>query len=86
MSEPVARVIVDILGVYAAVGAVFAVAFALAGAARVDPAAKGAPWTFRVLILPGAAALWPLLALRWVRAAAEPPEERTAHRRTRRAL
>ena len=62
MSEPLARILVNVLGGYAGAGALFAVAFVLAGVARVDPAAKGAPWTFRVLILPGAAALWPWLA------------------------
>ena len=80
MSEPIARAVVGILGLYAGVGAVFAVVFALVGAARVDPAAKGAPWTFRLLILPGAAALWPVLAFRWARGAVEPPEERNGHR------
>ena len=51
---------------YAAVGAVFAVAFAWRGAARLDPAARGATWGFRVVILPAAAALWPWLLVRWL--------------------
>ncbi len=53
---------------YAAVGVVFAAVFAVWGVARVDPAAKGAPLGFRLLILPGCAALWPLLLRRWMRA------------------
>ena len=55
-------------GAYAAGGMLFAVAFAWRGAQRIDPAAQGAPWSFRLLIIPGAAALWPMLALRWWRA------------------
>ncbi len=51
--------------VYAAVGVVFALAFAWAGAARLDPGARGAGWGFKLMILPGSAALWPYLALRW---------------------
>jgi len=66
-------------GCYLAAGLVFALAFVTAGVQRVDPAAHGAPWGFRLLILPGAAALWPLLLARWVRGAG-PPEERNAHR------
>ncbi|MGI9625272.1 MAG: hypothetical protein ACR2QM_00435 [Longimicrobiales bacterium] len=55
--------------VYAALGAAFAVLFAWKGAARIDPSAAGASWGFRLLILPGAAAFWPWLLLRWSRAA-----------------
>jgi hypothetical protein len=53
------------LGVYLGVGLAFGVAFAIAGAGRVSPAARGTGWGFRVLIVPGAAALWPWLAWRW---------------------
>lgn len=66
-------------GVYVAAGLVFALAFVTVGVQRVDTAAQGAPWGFRLLILPGAVALWPLLMARWVRGAG-PPEERNAHR------
>ena len=69
---------------YAAVGCVFAVAFVVAGVHRIDPAAHGAGIGFRLLILPGAAAFWPLLALRWLRGA-PPPEEHNAHRAAARA-
>jgi hypothetical protein len=36
------------------------------GIQRVDPAARGMPLTARVLLVPGAAALWPLLLLKWI--------------------
>lgn len=71
MSESLAQPILLAAGVYAAVGLAFAVAFAARGAARLDAGARNAPLGFRILILPGAAALWPLLALRWLRARAE---------------
>lgn len=54
------------LGAYVGVGAVFALGFALWGVARIDPAAHGMPVTVRLLILPGAAALWPLLLCKLV--------------------
>ena len=56
------------LTVYGAAGLLFAAAFAVAGVGRVDPVAEHAPVGFRLIIVPGAAALWPLLLARWVRA------------------
>jgi hypothetical protein len=53
---------------YAAAGLAFAVAFVTRGAAKLDPAAREASWAFRLLIMPGSAALWPLLAAKWARA------------------
>jgi len=49
------------LGVYLAVGVVFAVPFAFGLVGRVSPAARGAGLGFRLLIVPGCAALWPLM-------------------------
>lgn len=53
---------------YAAIGTLFGVLFVWRGVDRIDAAANGAPWPFRLLILPGVVALWPMLALRWHRA------------------
>ena len=55
--------------IYAAIGAVFALPFAWKGAARIDSSAAGGSWGFRMLILPGVAAFWPLLLWRWINAA-----------------
>jgi len=56
------------VAVYLAVGVVFALAFVTVGAQRVDHNAKGGPVGFRLLILPGSAALWPVLLVKWLRA------------------
>lgn len=56
------------LGVYGAAGVVFAVPFASRGAGAIDPAAKRGTWGFRLLILPGVVALWPLMLAKWRRA------------------
>jgi hypothetical protein len=71
--------LVSALGVYAGLGVLFAVPFAFRGVERIDPSAKGASWGFRLIILPGAIALWPMLLRRWLRHA-PPPVERNAHR------
>jgi hypothetical protein len=47
--------------VYVAIGVIFALWFAASGVDRFDRAARGAGITFRALIFPGAAALWPVL-------------------------
>ncbi|MEM9407510.1 MAG: hypothetical protein AAGA81_15845, partial [Acidobacteriota bacterium] len=67
------------LMLYAALGLVFAVCFAVFGVARIDPAAVEGTWGFRCLVVPGAAAFWPWLAWRWIKGRS-PSEECTAHR------
>ena len=71
--------LVNVVTIYALVGILFAIAFAWKGAGRIDPSAKDGTWGFRLLIIPGAAALWPILARRWL-AGAGPPEEHNPHR------
>ena len=63
--------------VYSAAGFVFAMAFVVRGVERVDPAARGAGWGFRVMIVPGVAALWPWMLMKWARAmrSARPVDE-----------
>ncbi|MCP5431752.1 MAG: hypothetical protein H6923_00630 [Alphaproteobacteria bacterium] len=55
------------VGIYLAVGLAVALAFALVGAERVDPAARGAGLPFRLVILPGAALIWPFVLVKWLR-------------------
>ena len=79
-----AEAAVTALTAYAVVGSLFGLAFVVRGVDRIDPAAAGASWSFRLLILPGSAALWPVLAWRWLRSADGPPAETNAHRRAAR--
>jgi hypothetical protein len=55
------------LAIYAAAGIVVAAAFVTFGVTRVLP--EPAPVTIgaRVLLFPGAAALWPYVLMRWLR-------------------
>ena len=57
-----------LFAVYGAIGLVFAAAFVVRGIHRVDPVAAGAPFGFRLIVLPGVTALSPLLAVRWAKA------------------
>lgn len=80
MIEAAATLIVRLAGVYLSIGLVFAVAFVTVGAGRIDPVARNGTWGFKLLILPGTMALWPLLARRWLKGAGAVPCERNAHR------
>jgi len=74
-----AEVVVLLCTVYIACGLVFAPFFVWRGVGRVDPAAKSAGLGFRLIVLPGVAALWPALLRRWL-ADRPPAAERNAHR------
>ena len=63
-----AEVFVGVLIWYAAAGAVFAIVFVARGVSRVDAHAAGARLSFRLIVFPGVAALWPFLLSRWMRA------------------
>lgn len=60
-------ILLTALAAYLLVGLAFAIPFAIKGAAAIDPVAGHATRGFRILVIPGAAALWPLLLLRWAR-------------------
>lgn len=68
MPLAVAELFAAAVQLYAVAGAVFALPFAWRGAGALDPAARTGSPGFRLLILPGSAALWPLLLIMWVRA------------------
>ena len=72
------------MGIYLACGLVFAIPFALVGAKKIDPHAAHGSWEFRLLIIPGAMAFWPLLLNRWRNGIKEPLEQCDAHRRAAR--
>ena len=74
------EILLGLAGLYLGIGLVFAIPFVLAGVQRIDPHARHGSWGFRLLIVPGTMALWPLLLCRWVKGASVPPEEPNAHR------
>lgn len=68
MPPEIAAWVVLISSAYALAGVGFAVGFAAVGIGRIDSKARDSGWRFRLLTIPGAAALWPLLAYRWLSA------------------
>ena len=67
LMHPVVAFLLNALALYATIGVAAALAFVSFGVTRVQPASVslGA----RILILPGAAALWPYVLFRWLKAA-----------------
>jgi uncharacterized membrane protein YphA (DoxX/SURF4 family) len=64
----IARAISGFLTLYLSCGLLFGSAFITAGIGKVDAAARGTSVLFRLLVLPAAVALWPLLVPKWVTA------------------
>jgi len=62
-----ADLIVHLGGAYLAIGLACALCFA-ALVQRLEPSARGASLLFRLMIVPAAALLWPLIATRALRA------------------
>jgi hypothetical protein len=62
---PIASLIATVVEGYALVGLLFAIAVLPRRVVRIDPRLAGAPLAVRLLIAPGTAALWPLLAWIW---------------------
>jgi hypothetical protein len=63
----VAEFVVDAFAIYTLAGLLFSAVFVSYGIHRVDPMAWHAPVGFRLIVIPGVAALWPLLLRRWIR-------------------
>jgi len=80
MLEIFAKAIVYTLAVYVGLGLVFAVPFVWLGVQLLDSEAEGSGIGFRLLILPGVAAFWPMFLYRWSERIAEPPTETNPHR------
>jgi hypothetical protein len=61
--DTIATILFGVLVAYVAIGFIAALAFIVAGVVRVQPV----PVTIgaRILLLPGATALWPLVLARW---------------------
>ena len=65
MLETISTLLVTLVEVYALVGVLVLLPFMLRGAGTVEPAARRATLGFRILMVPGIIALWPMMLLRW---------------------
>lgn len=75
-----AGLLVGLFEAYALVGLVFSGFFVSLGLQKLDSEARGSSLGFRLLILPGVSAFWPMFLARWIRGIVEPPIEKNPHR------
>ena len=61
------EILIGTFATYALAGLLFAAVFVAFGIHSVDPVAKHASVGFRLIVMPGVAAFWPLLLGRWMR-------------------
>jgi hypothetical protein len=61
-------IVLIVLAVYAAAGLAVAAAFVVFGVSRVLPEPAPVTAGARILIFPGAVALWPYVLVRWLKA------------------
>ena len=66
--ETVVSIIFIILAVYLAFGLLFALIFIFKGIEKIDTSAHGASRGFKIIIIPGIMALWPVLLNKWIKA------------------
>jgi hypothetical protein len=60
-------IVILLISIYLAPGLLFGLWFVWRGVQRIDPAAAGSPIGFRLCILPGCIALWPVMLVMWLR-------------------
>jgi hypothetical protein len=65
-------IVLYLLALYAVAGIGVAIAFVSFGVARVLPQPMGFTLPARLVLIPGAAALWPYVLWRWLRARSTP--------------
>jgi hypothetical protein len=68
LGSTTAMIVLIVLAVYAAAGLAVAAAFVVFGVSRVLPEQASVTAGARILIFPGAAALWPYVLIRWLKA------------------
>ncbi len=59
--ELLIQLFLGFLGIYTVIGVLFALYFFFKGAFALDPLIEESKWTVRLLLIPGAIGLWPLL-------------------------
>jgi hypothetical protein len=61
--------IFTIAGVYLIMGFVFAIAFVYKGVNVIDEGARDSTLGFKIIIIPASMVFWPLLLIKWIKAA-----------------
>jgi len=65
--ESIVIIIINILVIYVIAGLLFSFLFIWKGLDKVDPATEGTSIWFRMIIIPGLCAFWPLFLSKWIK-------------------
>ncbi|MGE5107792.1 MAG: hypothetical protein ACM3H8_09625 [Sphingobacteriales bacterium] len=65
--ETIVFILFIVAAIYVVCGFIFAIAFISKGIEKVDEGAHGGTWGFKLIIIPGVIALWPLLLEKWIK-------------------
>jgi len=60
-------IFVNAFQIYLLVGLLFSIVFLWKGLTKIDANANGTNFGFKLLIIPGTIALWPMLLYKWVK-------------------
>lgn len=63
----VITILVNLFLLYMLIGLLFGIAFVIWGVTKIDEVAVGSSWRFRLIILPGTIAFWPVLLSKWIK-------------------
>jgi len=80
MYTQIANALMAAIYIYLAIGFFVGTALISFGLSRVDSETSGSGLGFRLVILPGVIALWPLLLRRTIRGGGEPSLQKDPHR------
>jgi hypothetical protein len=67
----IVTIVLLVVAVYLVAGLIFGIAFISKGVTKIDEAAQGSGWGFRLIILPGSIVFWPVLLKKWMDAPKE---------------
>ncbi len=80
MPTQIANAALTLIYGYLAIGLFVGTLMVTLGLVRIDLEARDVSFGFRLIILPGVVALWPLLLRRVIRGSGEPPLQKDPHR------
>ena len=72
MDASAAELVWSVLGAYFGIGVIVAIALVGGLVRRFDPFAAAAPWRVKLILVPGMAALWPILTVKALRGVKTP--------------
>ncbi|CAN5727043.1 hypothetical protein BH10BAC3_BH10BAC3_05440 [soil metagenome] len=65
--QTIVNIFLSAVAVYVLIGVVFTVLFIFRGLQKVDEGTHGSTLGFKLIIIPGCIALWPVLLRKWIK-------------------